>query len=81
MGAPEATVRIELPSAMSVRLAMHDIAGRRRKLLLAGDLPGGITDVAWDGRDEQGIRVPSGMYFIRLAYSSGARVSKIIMLR
>jgi sucrose-6-phosphate hydrolase SacC (GH32 family) len=80
-GAPEATVRIELPSAMSVRLAIHDIAGRRRKLLLVRDLPGGMTDVSWDGRDERGIRVPSGMYFIRLTYASGARVSKVIILR
>jgi len=80
-GAPEMMVHLELPSPTSVRLAVHDVAGRRLRLLLAGDLPTGVTEILWDGRDDQGSHVPSGIYFARLTYASGARVSKIVMVR
>ena len=72
--------RIEGP-ATAAEIAVHDIAGRRRTTLLDGGLPGGATEVAWDGRDDRGRRLASGMYFIRLTHASGMRVSKIVMLR
>ncbi len=80
-GAPEVGLRLELPWRMPVRLAVYDIAGRRRSTLLDGDLSGGVTDVMWDGRDDSGARVASGMYFLRLTYTKGAQVSKIVMLK
>jgi len=78
---PETTIRLELPAAMVIRLTVHDIAGRRRTTLLDGEARKGISEVVWDGRDERGLRLASGVYFVRLVYPTGARVSKIIMLR
>ena len=80
-GAPAVGLRLELPSRMSVRLAIYDIAGRRRTTLLDGELPAGATEVTWDGRDQAGARVASGIYFVRLTFAGGARLSKIVMLR
>jgi len=80
-GAPEVDLWLELPWRMPVRLAVYDIAGRRRSTILDRELPGGVTEATWDGRDGAGGRVASGMYFIRLTYARGARVSKIVMLR
>jgi hypothetical protein len=80
-GAPEVRVRLELPEPLSVRLAVHDVAGRRRRTLLEGDLPRGVHELVWDGRDEQGVPAASGVYFIRLSYASGMRVSKLAILR
>jgi hypothetical protein len=77
----EVVLRLELPGQMEVRLAVYDIAGRRRVTLLDQALPAGATDVTWDGRDEAGGRIASGMYFARLTCSKGTRVSKLIMLR
>lgn len=80
-GAREVGLRLELPSRMSVRLAVYDITGRRRSTLLDGELPAGATDVTWGGRDEGGARIANGMYFVRLTYATGAQVSKLVMLR
>ena len=80
-GAADVGLRLELPSRMSVRLAVHDIAGRRRATLLDEELPAGFTDVTWNGRDEGGARMASGMYFVRLTYANGAQVSKLVMLQ
>ena len=79
--ASEVVLRLGLPERMRVRLAVYDIAGRRRATLLDQELPAGATDVMWRGRDEAGGRVASGVYFARLTCAKGARVSKLIMLR
>ena len=78
---PAVGLRLELPSPMPVRLAVYDIAGRRRATLLDGELPRGVTVVSWDGHDQAGSRVASGVYFVRLSFAGGARLSKIVLLR
>jgi predicted GH43/DUF377 family glycosyl hydrolase len=80
-GSAEVGLRLELPSRMPLKLAVYDIAGRRRSTLLDRELPGGVTEVTWDGRDQSGVRMASGVYFVRLTCASGARVTKIVMLR
>jgi hypothetical protein len=80
-GAPEVGLRLELPSRMAVRLAVYDVVGRRRATLLDRELPAGRTEVTWDGRDQGRTRVASGVYFVRLTFAGGARLSKIVMLR
>ncbi len=79
-GSPDVRLRVELPWRMPVRLTVHDIAGRRRSTLLDRELPGGVSEVVWDGRDPVGTPVASGIYFIRLTCAGGMRVSKIVML-
>ena len=80
-GDPEVGLRLELPARMLVRLAVYDIAGRRRTTLLDRELPDGVTDVTWDGRDASGIRVASGIYYVRLMHPTGAVVSRVVMIQ
>jgi flagellar hook assembly protein FlgD len=65
---------------MSVRLAVYDVAGRRRAVLVDGEVPAGVTEVTWNGQGPGGERVASGVYFARLTYGGGAMVSKVVML-
>ncbi len=80
-GRREVGLRLELPTRMSVRLAVYDIAGRRRATILDQELAAGATEVTWNGRDVGGEPVSSGIYFVRLTFAGGARLSKIVMLR
>ena len=80
-GATAVTLRIGLPERMPVRLALHDIAGRRIALLVERELPSGTTEQAWNGVGDSGARVPNGVYFARLSCARGDRVSKLILLR
>ena len=50
-----------------VRVAVHDLAGRRITTVFAGPATAGPYAPAWDGRDEQGSAVAPGMYLIRVA--------------
>ena len=47
-------------------LTLYDVRGRRMARLATGDAPLGRTAVSWSGRDETGVPVPAGVYFVRL---------------
>ena len=81
MDSPDVGFGLELPARTTVKLAVFDIAGRRRTTLLDRELPAGLTSLVWNGQDESGGRVASGVYFVRLSCENGTRVSKLIMLR
>jgi hypothetical protein len=51
---------------------VYDLHGRRVKTLASGRFPAGSRSVVWDGRDERGAPVRSGVYFLR-AESTGVR--------
>src|SRR5205085_5899947 len=70
----ETRVTFTLPSAGLSSLTVLDLQGRRVRALRSGILPAGRQSVAWDGRDEVGRRVPSGLYFVRLETGGAARV-------
>jgi hypothetical protein len=61
-----ATVRLALPRASSVKLSVHDMAGRQVRDLYSGAMAAGERDMAWDLRDASGARVADGLYFMRL---------------
>jgi hypothetical protein len=58
-------------------LVIFDAAGRRVKRLGSVDLAGGGFQLSWDGRDEGGVRVPSGLYTARIGSRAAAKVIKL----
>jgi hypothetical protein len=67
-------VRFQTGRAAPARIRIHDVAGRIVRTVLDGDLPAGSHAVAWDGRDQDGLRVASGVYYY--VVRSGAREAR-----
>jgi hypothetical protein len=70
-------VVVELAAGMPARVDLFDLSGRRVRTLADRDLPAGITVLPWDGRDDSGVSMPRGLYFVRLAapgITAGTRV-------
>jgi hypothetical protein len=59
-------LRIYLPEATRTRLTVHDVLGRRVRTLVEELRPAGSSRVSWDGRNDAGIPVAGGIYFLRL---------------
>jgi flagellar hook assembly protein FlgD len=59
-------IRYNLPFAGKVSLMIYDVRGRLIKALASGNKTAGEHVVRWDGRDDRGQRIPSGVYFYRL---------------
>ncbi len=67
----ETTIRFELAGeAEAVSLSIYDLMGRRLRVLSLGGMAAGSYDFVWDGRDDNGRAVASGIYFYRLEIGS-----------
>jgi len=76
-----ATLSFSLARAGEVSLAIYNASGRRVRALLSGPRGPGTYAARWDGRDEKGIEVPSGIYFYKLFTLDRNEVGKVVVLR
>jgi uncharacterized cupredoxin-like copper-binding protein len=79
--APSTTIELEVEESVSARLNVYDINGRLIRTIHDGDFQPGIMTFGWDGNDENGFEVASGVYFLRVESDAGAAMSKIVKLR
>ncbi len=63
---PSTTVRFQLPAASRVTLKIFDVLGREVATLVQSDLPAGYHQTVWNGADDSGARVSSGMYLLTM---------------
>jgi hypothetical protein len=75
----QAAIDWGLHHAARVDLSVFDVQGRRLRRLVSGDQPAGRRRVVWDGLDDAGRRVPSGLYVLRL--DLGTEVFRSTLLR
>ncbi len=71
----------ELKHPDRVELAVYDVAGRRVRHLLAERRDSGLHEIEWDGRDETGRRVPSGVYYFRLRAAGIVHTRPVVLTR
>jgi choice-of-anchor B domain-containing protein len=72
----------DLPSTGPAELAVFDVSGRRVATVLRGDrVAAGTHRATWDGRDEQGRRVATGVYFAKLVTADGSLTRKVTLMR
>jgi hypothetical protein len=76
---PATEVRFELARAGHVTLEVLDSRGRRVRTLVDGHLATGLHRAAWQGRDQAGRQLASGVYHLRLE-SAGEVVTKALTL-
>jgi hypothetical protein len=76
----DATIHYSLANAGRARLAVYDIAGKRVKALVSGNLPAGAGQVRWNRTDDAGRTVARGVYFCRLQ-ADGTSLSRKLMVR
>jgi hypothetical protein len=65
----------------AIVLEIIDVGGRKIKTLMRGRLSEGQTAIGWDGTDNRGHKVGSGIYFCRLESFSQHVIQKIVLLR
>ena len=76
---PRTTIPFELARAARVRLTIHDVTGRRVRVLADHTLAAGRHRFQWDGRSDAESAVASGVYVVRLG-SRGALSTRRIAL-
>jgi hypothetical protein len=72
---------VEIPQAGPARLAVYDVRGRQVALLHEGGLERGPHRIGWDGRNDSGEALGSGVYFLRLESGRSSAVRKVVRTR
>lgn len=79
---PITTIRYDIPtSGAHVEISVYDVTGRRVRTLVDRAQSGGRQLVTWDGRDDRGQGVASGVYFYRMSAGSFVQTRKMVLLK
>jgi len=78
---PVTTIRFSLPVNSKVILNVYDINGRKIRTLLNQKKAAGFYEIKWDGKNDQGANVASGLYLYQLKTSGKVLSRKMLLLR
>lgn len=70
-----------LPQATDVKLEIFNVLGQRIRVLVNEHQSAGYRSVAWDGKDDKGTDVSSGVYFYRLQAENYSDSKKMVLMR
>jgi subtilisin family serine protease len=78
---PSTTISFALPKSELVKIKIYDILGREIRTLVNTTMQAGVKRVEWDGRNQHGESVPSGMYFYKLEAGNYSDTKKMLIIR
>lgn len=78
---PSTNIKYTLPSAGNVRLVVYNMLGEEVKTLVNTNQQKGSYSVTWDGKNNYGNKVSSGMYIYRLKADNFVASKKMILMK
>ncbi|MCK4223592.1 MAG: T9SS type A sorting domain-containing protein [candidate division Zixibacteria bacterium] len=78
---PQTSIRYALPQDAQVKLVIYNILGEKVKTLVDEHQFAGYQVIWWDGKDERGDKVASGVYFYRLEAEKFSEVKKMLLVK
>lgn len=78
---PTTTIKFQLPKSASVNLTVYNMVGRQVATLVNTEMDAGYHQVTWNGTDNTGQRVATGVYFYRINAGEFTTTKKMIMMK
>jgi len=78
---PNTTIEYDLPKRAFVNLTIYNLLGQRVRTLVDLDKSAGRHTINWDGKDDRGQEVASGVYFYRIKAGEFTSTKKLLLLR
>jgi len=78
---PETRIDFSLPETVHVRLVVFNLLGREVNVLIDDVMPAGVHSSVWDGSDQSGRAVASGVYYYRLESEFESVSRKMVLLK
>jgi hypothetical protein len=75
------TIKYELPKADNVMLKIYNMLGKEVRVLIDEFQTTGIKSIVWDGKDNFGLTVSSGVYYCRIESTNLSKSAKAILLK
>jgi hypothetical protein len=78
---PSTNIKFRISETGNVSIKIFNVLGKEIKQLLQENLPFGEHNIQWDGKDDEGSTLPSGIYFIQMIAGSYQKTIKTILLK
>lgn len=78
---PQTTLRLAMSRAGQVSVEVFDVRGRRVRTLVDGSLEAGRHDLVWNGTDDAGQVVSSGVYLVRVVHPDGVDRHRVSLVK
>jgi hypothetical protein len=78
---PSTTIQFDLPMATDLHMVVYDLLGREVVRLLNQHVEPGFHELVWNGRDQSGREVPTGMYIVLMATPEFRKSIKMVLLK
>ena len=78
---PVTLIEYELPDDAHMNLAIYDVLGRKIRTLVSGMQPAGYAEVRWNGTDDWGNKVGTGIYFYRIETGKFSKTHKMVLMK
>ncbi|MBF8296747.1 MAG: hypothetical protein HW389_3292, partial [Bacteroidetes bacterium] len=78
---PSTNIQFAVPHEQNISLVIYNILGQRIRTLVQGIHPAGQYTLTWNGKDDTGRTVDSGVYLYRLETGSIALVKKMLLMK
>jgi hypothetical protein len=78
---PETSITFTLVERMHARLYIYNVNGARVRTLVDGEIEAGAHSVAWNGTDNRGETVASGVYYYRLDAGGQSATKQMVLLK
>jgi len=78
---PQTAIVYQLPKRTRVKLVIYNMAGQRVKILVDKNQTEGRYQIVWDGTDDSGEAVGSGLYLYRLSTNDKVLVKRMVFVK
>jgi flagellar hook assembly protein FlgD len=78
---PATTIKYSIAQDVDVSLVVYNVSGQRVRSLVDTHQRADVYKVAWDGLNDQGQQVASGMYFYKLVAGKFVQTRKMVLLK
>ena len=78
---PSTQISYLAPEAGHLKIEVFNIAGQRIKILIDRTIEAGLNTINWDGTDDQGRPVASGVYYYHLTAGEQSDTRKMVLLK
>ncbi len=78
---PETTLFFSLPNEQKIELTVYNLKGQKVRKLVKGQFSAGQNSIVWNGKDDSGKQVSSGVYLYKLETADKIISKKMLLLK
>ena len=78
---PETVIRLNLANDTFVSIEIYNARGQKVRSLVNGEMSRGEHSVVWNGRDDNGVNVSSGVYFYKMTAGEYQSVRRMVLMK